>query len=117
MLRLSITVRITRDPEGPEELPPEQDVGIPTAAKHTNVASEADRAPQLQNTVSDDLPNPFANRKRLDGSLRLEKLSLERVPLSIAVCLRAIDWSILTSMRSLNPHYSLTKGGFPYVFL
>lgn len=41
-------------------------------------------------------------RKRLDGKLQLETLELERVPLSLQVCTKAIDWSVLTSLTILD---------------
>ncbi|KAI1482766.1 hypothetical protein F4774DRAFT_368925 [Daldinia eschscholtzii] len=44
----------------------------------------------------------FAERKRLDGKLQLETLELERVPLSIQVCTKAFDWSVLTSLTILD---------------
>ncbi|KAI1208752.1 uncharacterized protein F4807DRAFT_132652 [Annulohypoxylon truncatum] len=41
-------------------------------------------------------------RKRLDGKLQLETLELERVPLSLQVCTKAIDWSVLTSLTIID---------------
>lgn len=41
-------------------------------------------------------------RKRLDGKLQLETLELERVPLSLQVCTRAVDWNILTNLTILD---------------
>ncbi|KAI1107817.1 hypothetical protein F4804DRAFT_1373 [Jackrogersella minutella] len=43
-----------------------------------------------------------AERKRLDGKLQLETLELERVPLSLQVCTKAIDWSVLTSLTIID---------------
>jgi len=50
-------------------------------------------------------------RPRLEGKLRLETLELERVPLSIQVCIRALDWSLLTSLTILDcpQHENLWK--------
>lgn len=44
----------------------------------------------------------YAERKRLDGKLQLETLELERVPLSLQVCTKAFDWSVLTSLTILD---------------
>ncbi|KAF2267664.1 F-box domain-containing protein [Lojkania enalia] len=38
----------------------------------------------------------------LNGKLRLETLELERVPLSVSVLMRAIDWPLLTTLTLLN---------------
>ncbi|ROT36934.1 hypothetical protein SODALDRAFT_298640 [Sodiomyces alkalinus F11] len=43
-----------------------------------------------------------AGRKRLDGKLRLKTLELERVPISIQVACKAIDWTLLSSLTILN---------------
>lgn len=40
----------------------------------------------------------------LDGKLKLDVLELERVPLSVPILQRAIDWTILTSLTLLNCH-------------
>lgn len=39
--------------------------------------------------------------KRLDGKLKLTTLELERVPLSMQVCSRAFDWTVLTNLTIL----------------
>ncbi|KAI5862127.1 hypothetical protein GGS23DRAFT_107070 [Durotheca rogersii] len=44
-------------------------------------------------------------RTRLDGKLQLETLELERVPLSLQVCTRAVDWSLLTNLTILDCMY------------
>ncbi|KAI2471241.1 hypothetical protein F4781DRAFT_129373 [Annulohypoxylon bovei var. microspora] len=44
-------------------------------------------------------------RKRLDGKLQLETLELERVPLSLQVCSKAIDWNVLTSLTIIDCTY------------
>ncbi|CAJ2502008.1 Uu.00g048610.m01.CDS01 [Anthostomella pinea] len=41
-------------------------------------------------------------RDRLDGKLTLRTLALERVALSMQVCTKAIDWSVLTDLTILN---------------
>jgi hypothetical protein len=47
----------------------------------------------------------------LNGTLRLEVLELERVPLSVPVLLKAFDWTILTTLTLLhcNNHEQLWK--------
>ncbi|KAM0282471.1 hypothetical protein ACHAQH_002985 [Verticillium albo-atrum] len=56
-------------------------------------------------------PHDPTIRKRLDGKLRLKSLELERVPLSIQVCTKAIDWTVLTSLTILEcaQHETLWK--------
>ncbi|KKY37053.1 putative f-box domain-containing protein [Diaporthe ampelina] len=50
-------------------------------------------------------------RKRLDGKLKLTTLELERVPLSMQVCSKAFDWTVLTSLTILDcaQHENLWK--------
>lgn len=50
-------------------------------------------------------------RKRLDGKLKLSTLELERVPLSMQVCSKAFDWTVLTSLTILDcaQHENLWK--------
>ncbi|KAJ8132600.1 hypothetical protein O1611_g1023 [Lasiodiplodia mahajangana] len=87
----------------------------PSDAKASDEAKEETKregkAPQPQKSIDTEIPNPFLGRKRLDGKLKLEKLALERVTLSIAVCSRALDWSNMTSLTILNcrHHDSLWK--------
>ncbi|WPG98126.1 Hypothetical protein R9X50_00091200 [Acrodontium crateriforme] len=52
--------------------------------------------------ILDTLELLSAERQPLDYSLRLESLELERVPLSVPVLQRAIDWTTLTSITLLN---------------
>jgi hypothetical protein len=64
--------------------------------------------------VKRDLALPVddgTGRKRLDGKLRLQTLELERVPLSMQVCSKAIDWTILNTLTILdcNHHENLWK--------
>ncbi|KAI0596975.1 hypothetical protein F4775DRAFT_561883 [Biscogniauxia sp. FL1348] len=51
---------------------------------------------------------PGTGRTRLDGKLRLQTLELERVALSMQVCTKAIDWSILTNLTILDCLYHET---------
>ena len=50
-------------------------------------------------------------RKRLDGKLKLTTLELERVPLSMQVCSKAFDWTVLTNLTILGcwAHENLWK--------
>jgi hypothetical protein len=50
-------------------------------------------------------------RKRLEGKLKLTTLELERVPLSMQVCSKAFDWTVLTSLTILDcaQHENLWK--------
>jgi hypothetical protein len=47
-----------------------------------------------------------APRPRLEGKLKLQTLELERVPLSLQVCMKAIEWTVLTRLTILDcPHH------------
>jgi hypothetical protein len=50
-------------------------------------------------------------RKRLDGKLKLHTLELERIPLSMQVCMKAIDWTTITNLTILEcpQHENLWK--------
>lgn len=49
--------------------------------------------------------------RKLDGKLKLTTLELERVPLSMQVCSRAFDWTVLTNLTILEcaQHENLWK--------
>lgn len=72
---------------------------------------EVNKTPRSRSAVNEDVSDSFLGRKRLEGKLELEKLALERVTLSIAVCSQAIDWSNMTSLTILScqHHESLWK--------
>ncbi|KAI0548997.1 hypothetical protein F4679DRAFT_548597 [Xylaria curta] len=70
--------------------------------KTVELVDEINAASQPQIAVDDDFPTSCSDRKCLEGKLKLETLALERVPLSIAVCSRAIDWSGMTSLTILD---------------
>ena len=57
----------------------------------------------VQVELVDEEPVPDI-RQRLDNSLRLESLELERVPLSVPILLKAIDCTRLTSLTLLHCH-------------
>lgn len=70
-------------------------------------------APILSPTLSPDETSPIADvgpepepepetHSYLDNTLRLESLELERVPLSIPVLQKALDWTRLTSLTLLH---------------
>lgn len=52
-----------------------------------------------------------SGRKRLEGKLRLQTLELERIPLSMQVCAKAFDWTVLTNLTILEcaQHENLWK--------
>ncbi|SPO00934.1 uncharacterized protein DNG_03682 [Cephalotrichum gorgonifer] len=50
--------------------------------------------------------------RRLDGKLRLHTLELERVPLSMQVLLKGIDWSVLTTLTLLDCPHQMTLWKF-----
>jgi len=61
------------------------------------------RRPQTQNQKQAHFSaDPPSERERLDGKLRLQTLELERVPLSVAVLQKSIDWSVLTNLTILD---------------
>lgn len=49
--------------------------------------------------------------RKLDGKLKLTTLELERIPLSMQVCSRAFDWTVLTNLTVLDcaQHENLWK--------
>lgn len=108
---MKLLVRRKPNPKSPQKSEPEENVDLLTETKTLGPAKETDKAPPPQSTISSDLPDSYLGRKRLDGKLKLEKLALERVTLSIIVCSRAIDWSNLTNLTILScrHHESLWK--------
>ncbi|KAI0113964.1 hypothetical protein GGR51DRAFT_504993 [Nemania sp. FL0031] len=95
-------IRRKPNPNSHENPAPEQNAEDHTDAKALEEMNKEGKARQPQKPIDTELPNSFLGRKRLDGKLKLEKLALERVTLSIAVCSRAIDWSNMTSLTILN---------------
>ncbi|KAI1383268.1 uncharacterized protein F4822DRAFT_419954 [Hypoxylon trugodes] len=80
----------------------------PLSFTHTNLAIHSLAHLQTQHH-STTATNPsqtdsqtYAGRKRLDGKLQLETLELERVPLATHVCIRALDWGVLTNLTVLD---------------
>ncbi|KAI0974414.1 hypothetical protein F4678DRAFT_422557 [Xylaria arbuscula] len=104
-------IRRNPKPEGQQKSEPEGNADLLNEIKASGSVQETDTAPQPQDTTYSDLPDSYLGRKRLDGKLKLEKLALERVTLSIIVCSRAIDWTNLTSLTIFNcrHHESLWK--------
>ncbi|OTB08778.1 hypothetical protein M426DRAFT_316800 [Hypoxylon sp. CI-4A] len=74
--------------------------GESEASAHTAIPSQTQ--PNLSTTSGREVNEACTIRKRLDGKLQLETLELERVPLSLQVLTKAIDWSILTSLTILD---------------
>ncbi|TKA67591.1 hypothetical protein B0A55_08705 [Friedmanniomyces simplex] len=81
---LAVSRQASPEPTTPPETPP--DLPILTPEVPESVCSD----------LQSDEPPP------LNGMLRLESLELERVPLSIPVLQRAIDWTRLTSLTLLH---------------
>ncbi|KAI2636199.1 hypothetical protein GGS21DRAFT_489913 [Xylaria nigripes] len=67
--------------------------------------NESDKTSRPQLLVCMKPTGMTLERKRLAGILKLRKLSLERVPLSIGTCLQAFDWSIINSLTILECRY------------
>ncbi|KAI1177530.1 hypothetical protein F4777DRAFT_196042 [Nemania sp. FL0916] len=86
------------------------DIGASTDGQTLEQVTKAEQ-PQPSSKTNEDLSSVCSDRERLDGKLQLEKLALERVTLSIAVCSRAIDWSNMSSLTIFNcqHHDSLWK--------
>ncbi|KAF9879013.1 F-box domain-containing protein [Colletotrichum karsti] len=72
------------------------------------------RFEQQHSAATDKTAEPTCTspRKRLDGKLKLRTLELERVNLSIQVCIQAFDWTVLTNITILDCYQSehLWKG-------
>ncbi|KAL7629276.1 hypothetical protein AAE478_000796 [Parahypoxylon ruwenzoriense] len=73
------------------------DVAMPSQAYSQN-----QHRPEPAATINQSNNGSYVERQRLDGKLQLETLELERVPLSLQVCTKAIDWSVLTSLTILD---------------
>ncbi|KAI1277193.1 hypothetical protein F5Y07DRAFT_364357 [Xylaria sp. FL0933] len=104
-------IRKNSKPKSDQKTGPEKNADLGTETESSGPTKETDKAPKPQAMPSSDSPGSYPDRKQLDGKLKLEKLSLERVTLSIIVCSKAIDWSNLTSLTILScrHHESLWK--------
>lgn len=73
----------------------------------TSVASRP--SSMLEPSSTSELGSP--GRSRLDGKVKLTTLELERVPLSMQVCSKAFDWTVLTNLTILEcaQHENLWK--------
>ncbi|KAI8965909.1 hypothetical protein F5Y11DRAFT_310761 [Daldinia sp. FL1419] len=84
---------------------PDSSGGLPPFT-HTNFTAPREIPPLNQQragvSTGQGSSDSFAERKRLDGKLQLETLELERVPLSLQVCTKAFDWSVLTNLTILD---------------
>ncbi|KAI1428331.1 hypothetical protein F5Y12DRAFT_782747 [Xylaria sp. FL1777] len=111
LTEMKLVVRRKPNPKNHQKSGPEEIANLLTEIKTLELVKEADEAPQPQSTITSELPDPYLGRKRLDRKLKLEKLALERVTLSIIVCSCAIDWSNLTNLTILGcrHHESLWK--------
>ncbi|KAL2756236.1 hypothetical protein ACRALDRAFT_1056956 [Sodiomyces alcalophilus JCM 7366] len=90
-------------PSGLDETSATPATSAPTHGSATKggPSSSSEHRPALagQVTGEDELE---AGKKRLDGKLRLKTLELERVPISVQVACKAIDWTLLSSLTILN---------------
>ncbi|KAI0535709.1 hypothetical protein GGR58DRAFT_478206 [Xylaria digitata] len=104
-------IRRKPSPKSHEEPAPGGNADPSTDTKASGLVDKTDEASQSQSTIGDDSTGLGLGRKRLDGKLKLKKLALERVTLSIVVCSRAIDWSNMTSLTifGCRHHESLWK--------
>lgn len=91
--------------DGVEEFGSPNSNSIPLPITHTDGFQEHPPKQQQHDTaaVSDQTNDGVGvERARLDGKLQLETLELERVPLSLQVCTKAIDWNVLTKLTILD---------------
>lgn len=107
---MEFSVRRKSYPKSHLKSGPEEGVDVTSETKALGTVKEEANDPQSPNATNNE-PDQHISRKRLDGKLKLEKLALERVTLSIIVCSRAIDWSNLTNLTILScrHHESLWK--------
>ncbi|KAK3366942.1 hypothetical protein B0T24DRAFT_372810 [Lasiosphaeria ovina] len=85
-------------------------LGTPSSAQAAG-GQQALPKVQTQSRGSKPAKTTQVARKRLDGKLKLQTLELERIPLSMAVCRHAIDWTVLSSLTLLDcsQHENLWK--------
>lgn len=65
------------------------------------------RQPRIRTNTPPSL-DPDDGQQKLDGKLRLRILELERVPLSMQVLLKGVDWTTLTSLTLFNCPHQMT---------
>lgn len=65
-------------------------------------APSGEMALQPSKSEDDDGVISTSERRRLEHKLRLKTLELERVPISVYVCVKAFDWTVLTSLTILE---------------
>lgn len=82
----------------------------PSGSPTPDLSSNSRPVSVSQETPASQGPSTPAEKK-LDGKLRLTTLELERVPLSMQVCSRAFDWTVLTDLTILEcaQHENLWK--------
>ncbi|ROV97884.1 hypothetical protein VSDG_04843 [Cytospora chrysosperma] len=100
---------VPSDSPGQQMPPLSADGPPPPSAGETNTAVNSRRSSAM-NMPGVSAPGTPA-RKRLDGKLKLTTLELERVPLSMQVCSKAFDWTVLTNLTILGcwAHENLWK--------
>lgn len=72
------------------------------AAVPSQVHSQNQRQHDTTTALDQTNGGAYVERKCLDGKLQLETLELERVPLSLQVCTKAIDWGVLRNLTILD---------------
>lgn len=92
-----------------QQMPPLSADGPPPSAGDPDTAVNSRRSSAM-NIPGVSGPGTPA-RKRLDGKLKLTTLELERVPLSMQVCSKAFDWTVMTNLTILGcwAHENLWK--------
>ncbi|KAL8420243.1 hypothetical protein RB594_003139 [Gaeumannomyces avenae] len=81
---------------------PSQDAATMEQETVREVRRQADVSGQAKGDGQPKAKAEAPVRKRLEGKLRLHTLELERISLSIQVCIRAFDWTTLTNLTILE---------------
>ncbi|KAL8303524.1 hypothetical protein RB600_007128 [Gaeumannomyces tritici] len=81
---------------------PSQDAATMEQEAVREVRRQADVSGQVKGDGQPKAKAEAPVRKRLEGKLRLHTLELERISLSIQVCIRAFDWTTLTNLTILE---------------
>lgn len=81
---------------------PSQDAATVEQEAVGEVGWRADVSGQAKGNGQPKAKTEASGRKRLEGKLRLHTLELERISLSIQVCIRAFDWTALTNLTILE---------------
>lgn len=88
--------------------PPSQAINGETIAPQSSVESVTESPESCAGTAEPPGHDTNDTHQRLDGKLRLRILELERVPLSMQVLIKGIDWTTLTTLTLLNCPHQMT---------